>query len=217
MKTIPLIAVAFALLLCGILHAADPFLPEESLNIGEVKHQGSVAFDGTIHRLNGSGAEIYGPEDSFFFTFRDMPKDATITARFVEGLQFVDPWAKAGLMIRAGREPGAPNVFFGLTSQNGLVLQNRDVDGADTAMRQPTGGEAMAELNKGVWLRLSRQGDHLVASKSADGQTWEEFGALANVQLGDAALFGLAMSAHDENQQFGFATFDNVAIVEGTP
>lgn len=214
----PGLAVVLMFLSAAALGAADSgFVPDESLNIGAVRHQGSVNFDGTVHRINGSGAEVFGTEDSFFFTFKGMTGDASITAHLTEGLQFVDPWAKAGVMIRASREADAPNVFFAVTSLNGLVLQNRDTAGSATNMRQFPGQFSTAAGGKGLWLRLVRQGDTITAFRSEDGQAWEEAGSFSSVQLEDEALFGIGMSTHDENQQFGFSSFENVSIVEGVP
>lgn len=219
MKILPSFLRLLALIAASSAHvlAADGYIPEESLNIGATKHQGGVEFDGVVHRLNGSGSEIFHAEDSFFFTFRGMTGDATITAHFKEGLQFVDPWAKAGLMIRATREADSPNVFLGVTSLNGLVLQNRDRAGAETNLRQFPGEFSTAAGGKGVWLRLTRQGDMVTAFRSENGETWEEIATLSDAQFGDEALFGLAMSSHDENQQYGFANFESVSITEGTP
>ncbi|HEY1178772.1 MAG TPA: hypothetical protein VGF17_21680, partial [Phytomonospora sp.] len=61
-------------------------------------------------------------------------------------------WAKAGLMIRGGADPGSPYAAVVVTPGHGVVLRSgTDVDIAGSGGSAPT------------WLRLTRSGDTVTA------------------------------------------------------
>ena len=66
----------------------------------------------------------------------DCDRDCTIIARVVS-VQNIDPWSKAGVMIRAGSGANAANAFIAVTPGNGVTWQYRLTDGDDTSWNQP--------------------------------------------------------------------------------
>jgi hypothetical protein len=78
------------------------------------------------------------------------------------------PWSKAGLIVTASTEPGAPYAAVLQTGGHGVRLQwdyTHDMAGPATDVAEP------------VWLRLTRQGDVLKAAASVDGVTWTTVGS----------------------------------------
>ena len=78
--------------------------------------------------LLGGGKDIWGPKDEFHYTAETMPGDGTISAK-ITSQQNTDPWAKAGLMFRAGTDQAAPYYAIFATPGNGTVVQYRTTQG----------------------------------------------------------------------------------------
>jgi FkbM family methyltransferase len=93
-------------------------------DIGSVAAPGAYALSRGRFTVSGSGADIWGPLDSFQFVSSGLIGDGSITARVVS-LTETDGWAKAGVMIRATRAPDSANALVALTPAHGAVLQAR--------------------------------------------------------------------------------------------
>ena len=52
-----------------------------------------------VFTVTGAGADIWGTADAFRFVYMPVTGNCTIIAR-VASLQNIDPWSKAGIMIR---------------------------------------------------------------------------------------------------------------------
>ncbi|WP_144122774.1 ABC transporter permease subunit [Catellatospora sichuanensis] len=137
--------------------------------------------------------------DSFTFAHRSLTGDGSITARLAsltgilppdpgddqpqgegpshgpatpgQGRPGLVPWAKAGLIIRAGSAPGAGYAAVMLTGTQGVRMQHDYIH--DVA-----GPAASADAPR--WLRLTRTGDTVTGQTSADGSTWTQ---VATVRL----------------------------------
>jgi hypothetical protein len=143
---------------------------------------------------SGGGADA----DAGRFEPRALAGDGSVAARVVA--QEGGEGAKAGLMLRAG------DAFAAVMVTRGVVrLQSHG--GADVA-----GGTARLPH----WLKLTRAGDVVTASASADGTSWRRVGA---VELGDlprsveAGPFVATPDAVDVGRQFGGETIDAVSTV----
>lgn len=141
--------------------------------------------------------------DTYYFVHRTLTGDGTITAR-VSALNGrmqagnghavsvgdlggvhgpLQPWAKAGLIVRASTKPGSAYAAVMLTGAHGVRMQYDYTH--DTA-----GPAASADSPR--WLRLTRSGATVTGYESADGTTWTRVGAthLARVpQTVQAGLF----------------------------
>ncbi|MFF0725121.1 ABC transporter permease subunit [Streptomyces sp. NPDC004134] len=139
----------------------------------------------------GSGTEAAAARvaDSFRFVHRPLAGDGSVTARVTDltlGEGTDAPWAKAGVIVKAGTEPGSPYVALMRTAGHGVRLQygfEHDVAGRAVAGDAP------------VWLRLVREGDRLTGYESADGERWREVGSVAAAGLPDTARAGLFVAA----------------------
>ncbi|ROO89822.1 hypothetical protein EDD29_7531 [Actinocorallia herbida] len=134
--------------------------------------------------------------DAFTFAHRTLHGDGSMTARLssftgtityppprhdriVSGLV---PWAKAGLLVKASLEPGAPYAAVMLTGNHGVRFQH-------SFTADEPGSPSPAELPR--WLRLTRSGDLLTAEESPDGRTWHPVGSARLPGLPDDVPIGL--------------------------
>ena len=196
--------------------ADTPPAPWVGQNIGTVDHKGYADLKDGVFQLNGSGSDLWGGADSTFFLSRPLKGDGTLVAHFAKGLQYVDGWAKAGIMLRESADAGAPNAFLLISSLHGAAFQRRLVPGGETQATGIDGNFSTAAGGKGEWLKLERVGSRVAAFLSPDGQVWTKAGE-DRVPMKVSVLAGLTMTAHDPNQQYGFASFDSVKLTPGTP
>ena len=134
--------------------------------------------------------------------------DCTIIAR-VASVQNIDGWSKAGVMIRASLDPGAPNAFIAVTPGSGVTWQSRLTAGAGTSWNQTSG------LSAPYWFKLVRSGTLFTGYRSPDAATWTQQGIMTNSMV-PTVYVGLALTSHN-NTNLGTATFDNVTVQPGWP
>jgi regulation of enolase protein 1 (concanavalin A-like superfamily)/ABC-type transport system involved in multi-copper enzyme maturation permease subunit len=127
----------------------------------------------------GPGGEAV--TDNFYFVRQPLAGDGSVTARVTSlagaGQQ---PWAKAGLIIKASTRPGSAYAAMMVTAGHGVRMQydyTGDVAGP--------AGEVSAASPR--WLRLTRAGDTITGYESADGTRW--------TMVGRADLAGLPATA----------------------
>jgi ABC-type transport system involved in multi-copper enzyme maturation permease subunit len=136
----------------------------------------------------------------------------------------VQPWSKAGIIIKQGTRPGSAYAAMMITGTHGVRMQydfTHDIAGLPGAVsaRSPR------------WLRLTRSGDTVTGYDSADGRRWTEVGAATLAGLSStvqAGLFATSPAYMDTSQSFGgtngqvgpsLATgvFDHVSLSGGRP
>jgi hypothetical protein len=117
--------------------------------------------------------------DSFYFLHRPLAGDGSITVAVTSlttvtgGDDVAVPWAKAGLIIKAGTGPGTSYAAVMATAGHGVRMQHNFLH--DRA--GPPGPPSTAVPR---WLRLTRSGDTITGEASADGTRWSR---LATVRL----------------------------------
>lgn len=172
---------------------------------------GNVALDGDASYLNGqfnlvaSGDDIWGAFDAFQFAYTQLDGDGQIIAR-VTGMQFTDPWAKAGVMFRASLSSGARNVLMAVTAEGNSALQARAVPNSgnnDTSITGPAGKVPR-------WMKLVRSGDTFTGYISSDGDNWQRVGEVT-ISMPKKIYVGLAATAHN-NSVLNSVLFDNVTV-----
>ena len=187
------------------LHAAAPALPKgwADTDIGNVGVSGEADYLNGRFNLLASGSDIWENTDSFHFSGHMLNGDGTIVAR-VTAMEYTDPWAKAGVMLRENNSPGAKYVFLAFTGQGGSELQARaTTDGATTSADGP-------EAPLPHWLKLTRSGDIFNSFISTDGTNWVSTGSVT-ITLNKNLSAGLALTAHN-NSVLNSTLFDNVAV-----
>ncbi len=131
----------------------------------------SLTTSGTVTNLtvNAGGGDIWSTADQFHFVWQNLAGDGSVSAD-VASQANTGPWAKAGVMLRASTDPGAPYYAFFATPSNGLALQWRTTQGAATQQQLVTGTVP-------VYLKVSRYTDGngkqwYAAFTSTNGTAW---------------------------------------------
>ena len=127
----------------------------------------TLAGDGSITARLTSFSGKYSPDGG------GPPDPTDPTAGMVDGLQ---PWSKAGILIKDGSNFGSAYAAVLATGSHGVRMQ---YDYTHDTAGLPGSVTAAAPR----WLRLTRAGDVITGYDSADGTTWTEIGAarLANL------------------------------------
>ena len=76
-------------------------------DVGDPIPPGSNYLVNGVWSVLGGGKDIWGTNDEFHYTAETMPGDGTVSAE-ISSQSDTDPWAKAGLMLRASTDPAAP-------------------------------------------------------------------------------------------------------------
>jgi len=109
------------------------------------------------------------------------------------------PWAKAGILVKAGARPGSPYAAILVTPGHGVRMQydfTHDMAGP--------AGQVSATSPR--WLRLTRAGDTLTGYSSADGRHWTKVGTVDIAGLPATVQTGLFVASPDytfQTQSFG--------------
>jgi regulation of enolase protein 1 (concanavalin A-like superfamily) len=153
--------------------------------------------------VTGSGADIYGAADAFRYSYQTLNGDGQIIAR-VSSMDTVDPWSKAGLMIRNDNTVGSKQVsLFASPNGNATFERRFSADGTTSTTKVPATAP--------VWLKLVRQGDTFTSSTSTDGKTWTIVGT-TTVSMNATVEIGLAVTSHVAGK-LESASFDNISSV----
>nr|WP_237417783.1 ABC transporter permease subunit [Actinomadura rayongensis] len=162
----------------------------------------------------GPGGEAVS--DTFFFVHRTLTGDGSLTVRLAS-LTGADgagltPWAKGGILVKAGTRPGSSYAAVLLTGAHGTRMQHDFTH--DRAGRPGAGSR---------WLRLVRTGSVVTGSESADGVHWTTIGT-ARVRSGavGAGMFATSPASFHtsgrsvtENPAVATAVFDHVSVRGG--
>jgi regulation of enolase protein 1 (concanavalin A-like superfamily) len=175
-----------------------------STDIGNVGVSGNASFLNGQFNVLASGSDIWENTDAFHFARRPLAGDGSIVVRVVS-IQYTDPWAKAGVMLRENDSAGSKYVFMAFTAQGGSTLQSRAVANASTAS---TDGP---EAKPPHWLKLVRSGDLFSGYVSADGKNWLRTGSVS-IPMGKTLSAGVALTAHN-NFALNSTLFDSVSVV----
>ena len=183
------------------LNGVNLTYPWMSQDVGAVGVPGNATYSNGVFSVTGSGADIWGTADSMQFDYVPVNGNCTITAR-VASIQNVDPWSKAGVMIRESLNANAANAFIAVTSSNGVTWQTRSTTGGAT-VNSTTGA-----LTAPYWVKLVRSGNTFTGYRSPDGATWTPQGT-NTFNMASTAYIGLALTSHT-NSRLCTATFDTV-------
>jgi fibronectin type 3 domain-containing protein len=177
-----------------------PF-PWMTQDVGAVGVAGSATYSNGVFTVTGSGDDIWNAADAFRFVYVPVTGNCAIIAR-VTAVQDIDPWSKAGVMIRESLATNAANAFIAVTPGNGVTWQTRSSTGG------ATGNSATAGLSAPYWVKLVRSTNTFTGYRSPDGVTWTQQGT-ATFTMASTAYIGLALTSHN-NSTLCMAAFDNV-------
>jgi regulation of enolase protein 1 (concanavalin A-like superfamily) len=175
-----------------------PGITYTSADIGGAKTPGltTTLTPGRDYDLTTSAADVWNNSDQFRFLYRPITGDFDARVR-LQSLDapnsFIDPWSKAGLMLRDSLSPTAKNLFaFATPSTNGTRFSYRPTASASTTIA-PT---IFPPTYPNTWLRLKRQANTFTAYTSPNGQTWTLLGA-TTLTLNSTLYLGLAATSHN--------------------
>jgi ABC-type transport system involved in multi-copper enzyme maturation permease subunit len=150
--------------------------------------------------------------DAFYFVHRALTGDGSITVRVTSLVNVagqggnaaqatarasIQPWAKAGIIVKESTKPGSQYAAVMATATHGVQLQYNFTH----AVAGSPGGVSAASPQ---WLRMSRSGDTLTAYDSGNGSSWTE--------IGTADLAGLPSTV----QAGMFVASPMAEVVQGT-
>jgi regulation of enolase protein 1 (concanavalin A-like superfamily) len=180
--------------------------PWQHQDVGAVGIAGHASFMTNlgIFSVAGSGTDVWGQADEFHYAYQNVSGNCEIIAR-VLSITDTDPWARAGVMIRAGTGAGASNVFMAVTTQNGLDFQWRQTGNGESSYVQGP------YLTAPLWVRLTRTNNSFRGSYSSDGANWTQLGSAVSINMPASVSAGLAVAAVN-NGALNTSTFDSVRI-----
>ena len=150
----------------------------------------------------GPGGEAV--TDGFYFLHQPLAGDGSITVRVTsmtgsyspEGVsaqdlkQGLQPWSKAGIIIKANTSPGSAYAAMMVTGGHGVRMQwNYTGDAAGLS------GAVSAASPR--WLRLARNGDAITGYDSSDGAHWSVVGTATLTGLPATVPAGLFAASPD--------------------
>jgi len=189
----------------GILAGSSSW---QGQDVGAVGKNGEFAKSGNRIVISGSGADIWGTADEFYYAFRKLSGDGSITAR-ITSQQNTAAWAKAGLMIRESLNANSTYVINYMSPTQGIAFQRRaSTGGSASGVANPTG------LTPPYWLRLTRSGNTFTADRSTDGATWTTIGT-TTVTMASSVYVGLAACSVNDGTLMP-AAFDQVSVTGQT-
>lgn len=153
------------------------------LDLGGSQAKGRASCADGIWTVEGSGWDVWGPQDECGFVHREVTGDFSLVVRVMPGKNT----DKIGLMVRSSLDPSAAMAFVLLTRDDCLRFTHRKTNQSNVF----GAGSTTARLP--VWLQLTRRGKVIGGYWSSDGKTWtgvankQEIAAMpATVRLGVA-------------------------------
>jgi ABC-2 family transporter protein len=179
----------------------------------------TIFIAGSANGTGNPGAQNPGPTDAsgqavtdqFTFVHQPLAGNGSITVAVTSltgqilqspfggqnpaGVPSLQPWSKAGLIIKASTRPGSAYAAVMVTGQHGVRMQydyTHDI----------AGRAGPPSASSPAWLRLTRSGDTVTGYDSTDGKHW--------TQIGTATLAGLPSTV----QAGLFATSPQVFVAQ---
>jgi ABC-type transport system involved in multi-copper enzyme maturation permease subunit len=156
--------------------------------------------------------------DNFYFVRQPLAGNGSITARVTSLTAPVSlspplqPWSKAGIIIKQSTKQGSAYAAMMLTGGNGVRMQydyTQDVAGL--------AGSVSAAHPR--WLRLTRSGDTITGYDSADGTHWTRVGSADLAGLPSTVQVGLFATSPDQvstSTSFGSGSgYSNPSLATG--
>jgi hypothetical protein len=174
-------------------------------DVGNPALAGGQSLIGGSWTVQGSGYDIWNGTDQFHYAWQSLTGDGSLSAHLTFQINS-SAWAKAGVMLRASTDPGAPFYALFVTPVNGMVVDYRASQGANAAQAAPA-------LSGGVpaYVRVARAGGTFSAYTSSNGITWTLVpGSSVNLTVSQTLLVGLAVTAHNGGA-LSTAAFDSVS------
>jgi dipeptidyl aminopeptidase/acylaminoacyl peptidase len=194
------------------LTQAQPGIFEGSGDIGTVLHKGSVEYDANAksYKVTGSGENVWGISDGFFFVWKKISGDVSLSADISFATKTGEEHKKAMLMFRQSLDADSAYAdiaahLVGLTS-----LQSRESKGTATHEVQANVGAIPKHL------QITKRGSYFYMSVGDDGEAPHFAGPAMKVELQEPFYVGIGVGSHNK-ENLETATFSNVTITSLPP
>ena len=181
----------------------------------------SVVQDNGIQIIAG-GADVWGVNDQFHFSYLEKTGDFDLMAR-IENLSAPHLYTKAGLMAREELTDNSRHIFFQVFPDNkprnknngGFEFQYRAAKAGDMKALYPaksTGTPEFPVNYPNTWIRLKRSGNEFIGYHSVDGKNWKIY-ATYTLDLTQKIYLGLAVTSHNVKES-AIAVFKDIMLIK---
>jgi sugar lactone lactonase YvrE/regulation of enolase protein 1 (concanavalin A-like superfamily) len=160
-------------------------------DVGSVGIPGSASYANGIYTLTGSGANIWGTADSFYFVYKTMTGDGEIRGN-VASLPCANTWAKGGVMMRQSLTADSIHAMMDITPSAGAEFSRRLTTGGSTTVSSTAG------IKVPYAVRLVRKGTSFTGYISFDRFNWVQVGS-ATINMSDTIYVGFIVNSHNNS------------------
>ncbi|MBP7503933.1 MAG: TolB family protein [Prolixibacteraceae bacterium] len=162
----------------------------DARNIGDPAFKGSFRYEAADGAwiLRGSGTNMWGSRDEFFFLSEQVNDDCILSANLHFTGEGVDPHRKAGVMFRATPEDDSPYVDVAVHGDGLTSLQYRMEKGGETR-------EVTTQVKSPGFIQLEKSGNTFIMRVSKDQTPLDEV-ASVTVDLGGKVHAGIFVCSH---------------------
>jgi len=183
---------------------------QATTDVGNPKNKGSLSYDAVNqeYTLTGSGTNMWGDKDEFFFAHKQLRGDFILRAHISFIGEGVDPHRKIGWSIRPTLAGNGQHVSAEIHGDGLTSLQSRNEIGGIT--ESINSSDSFPDV-----VQLQRKAGVYIMSTARFGKTLTEM-KLEGVDLGDEVFAGLFICSHNE-EVTEKALFSNVRIIKPAP
>ena len=156
------------------------------------------------YRITGGGANMWGAADAFYFVWKRVSGDLTLTADVRWAGTSAVAHRKAALMIRQSLEPGSA---YADAASHGDGLTSLQFRGAPNEQTY----EVLTQVDGPVRLRLERKGSRFTIYAGQPNQELKPASPVEFVTLQDPVYVGLGVCSHVATA-LETAIFSNVTL-----
>lgn len=164
-------------------------------DIGQIKHPGTVAYDGDkgTYTITGSGGNMWFNEDDFHFVWKKVSGNVALAATPAFVGHGTEAHRKAVLMIRQSLDPASPYVDVAAHADGLTSLQFRLEPGGNAAEIQTT-------AVKPHRVRIEKIGDTAYLSVAGENDALAPTGCSIRLPFTGEFYVGIGVCAHNADQ-----------------
>lgn len=183
---------------------------ENTIDIGDVKHEGRVSYDPDTgeYILTGSGANMWSDQDEFRYLWTPVQGDFILRAEIDFLGEGVDPHRKIGWTVRNTLSSNSAMVNAAVHGDGLTALQYRNTAGAETL--ESVSSDSLPDV-----VELSRIGEKFIMKTAKKGEPFTVV-EVTDVELRNEIFAGIYICAHNEDV-VETAIFRNVRITKPAP
>jgi len=159
---------------------------ETVASVGDVHLEGDATYEDGVWTVSGAGNDIYDSRNDFQFVYTELDGPVRIRTRLL-GIDDINPYSKAGIMIRDSLSDDATHGYVGQTPGHGTEALWCTETGGTTTSQQLEEVTGQAD-----WLELVYDGERVTLSVSTDGEAWVPIDQ-RSVPLSGPVYVGLAV------------------------